>query len=105
MGWSEEKVGWGNLKKAIALIESGLYEGTLDDALTELESVGWGGIKPDDYSGPPPWSKGYSGDTDSEQAEQFGNNKKSDDGGPPYGKALGHDKDKPDKPNNRGGDD
>lgn len=90
----EEKVGWGNLKKAKALVDSGLYA-DYDQALEDLETVGWGGIKPEGYNGPPPWAKGKGsgGDEDSltqSSSENRGTKDRTD--GPPYGKAKGRDK-------------
>ena len=100
----EEKVGWGQLKKARALVDSGLYDGTFDEAVTDLETLGWGELKPDGYTGPPPWSHG-KGNDDADSSELTGQGSKDNPGkkdkdredGPPYGKANGRSKDKPDK--------
>lgn len=108
----EEKVGWGNLKKAKALVESELYDGTLDKALTDLETMGWDELKPDDFTGPPPWSNGKGSDSDVDSTEQTnqgkpdnpGKGNKNSDNGPPYGKANGQNKEKPNKNNDDGGD-
>jgi hypothetical protein len=93
----EEKVGWGQLKKAQALVDSGLYS-SFDDAVTDLETLGWDEIKPDGYTGPPPWSHGKgNGDADSSDLTNRGNSDKDQEDGPPYGNAHGRNKDKPDK--------
>jgi hypothetical protein len=104
----EEKVGWGQLKKAEALVDSGLYS-SFDAAVTDLETLGWDEIKPDDYTGPPPWSHGKGNDdadssdlTSQGRKDNPGKKDKDNENGPPYGNAHGRNKDKPDKGDNNG---
>ncbi|GMQ77749.1 MAG: hypothetical protein BMS9Abin02_0238 [Anaerolineae bacterium] len=93
----EDPVGWGQIKQAKALSESDIgYEGSYEDTVNALKELGWGELKTElGYTGPPPWAKG--GGKHMEDLQETGDEGKDFDGangGPPYGKAKGHGKNK-----------
>jgi hypothetical protein len=93
----EDPVGWGQIKQAKALSESDIgYKGSFEEAVQALKDLGWGELKKEfGYTGPPPWAKGGGkGVEDLQETSGEGEEIDGDNGGPPYGKAKGHGKNK-----------
>jgi len=93
----EDPVGWGEIKKASALVEYEEFTGTFEEAIAALSDsgIGWGELKKEiGLSGPPPWAKGGSGGDKFIPKEDGGDSLEGNNGGPPYGKAKGHSKNK-----------